>query len=58
MRFEQLPQISLTNEETNTWNNFTDILDNVTSQMPRNSQIQREFESVLTEVNSLLKWIK
>lgn len=58
MRFEQLPQINLTNEETKTWNNFTDILDNVTSQMPRNSQIQREFESVLKEVNSLLKWIK
>lgn len=58
MRFEQLPQISLTNEETKTWNNFTDILDNVTSQMPRDSQIQREFESVLKEVNSLLKWVQ
>lgn len=58
MRFEQLPQISLTNEETKTWNNFADILDNITNQMPRDSQIQREFESVLKEVNSLLKWIK
>lgn len=58
MRFELLPQINLTNEETKTWNNFIDILDNVVNQMPRDCQIQKEFEGVLKEVNSLLKWIK